>query len=497
MASPVQEVDVPVIGAAAVAQRTLTGVLSLGSAQVLTYSTSLLANVILARLLEPRDFGIYAAVSFIILQLRAFADLGIGAKLIHNHAEPTVPQQRTIFAFNCLTCALLMCAITLSAPIIARTMQLGSGGALFVRVLSSILPLYALRSVPTALLVRRLKFGQIALAECAAAVVFQGVSVIFACLGYHYWSFGIALLVSTAVRTIILMVQSPWSFGVAWDGPYLSSCLRFGTSFQLSGLTAGARDAVITVTGGLAGPVALGMLSWAYRLASFCSQPLLSIFVTTSFPALCRVRADRHYFDRAIQKLLLYVTSGTALAVCLVAALAGDITRLIFTAKWLPAVPLLYFFIVRMLGVSITSVLDQVLLASGHPGRSLKLTVSWTVLDWVSAGVAAHFFGVQGIAASLGVTVWLLVIWYVLEARTLADLALARVMRPVAWAAFMTVAAVLFLRHFLTASLPVLAALLAAGVICYTITWYLAAGPELRRGLRTDSLRLLQLVRPA
>ena len=80
----------PVVGRGEneIVRRAVRGSVALGIRQSGVLGLNLMGSVILARLLTPGEFGVYAVVLFARSFLAAFADGGLGAGLIRQPDEP-------------------------------------------------------------------------------------------------------------------------------------------------------------------------------------------------------------------------------------------------------------------------------------------------------------------------------------------------------------------------------------------------------------------------
>src|SRR5512147_1620667 len=78
-------------------KKSLTGIGSLMGRQFLVYGVMFVGNIVLARILLPQTFGIYAIVTFIVQFFSTFSDVGIGAALIQKKDELTEVELSTLF----------------------------------------------------------------------------------------------------------------------------------------------------------------------------------------------------------------------------------------------------------------------------------------------------------------------------------------------------------------------------------------------------------------
>uniref|UniRef100_UPI00262BDBBA oligosaccharide flippase family protein n=1 Tax=Geobacter sp. TaxID=46610 RepID=UPI00262BDBBA len=78
-------------------KKSLSGIYALMVRQVFVKAIFFAGNIILARILVPEVFGIYAIVNFVIQFFSTFGDVGIGAALIQKKGELTREELSTTF----------------------------------------------------------------------------------------------------------------------------------------------------------------------------------------------------------------------------------------------------------------------------------------------------------------------------------------------------------------------------------------------------------------
>ncbi|MBK5295259.1 MAG: oligosaccharide flippase family protein [Acidobacteriia bacterium] len=474
-----------------VVQRTAHGILYSAGGQILLALVSWFGGIFLSRLLSVEDFGIYAICSFVVLRLSALSDLGLNTKLIYDTNDPSTSQQRSVFSLHLLVSVAFYGIFYAITPVLSVVLGIGRDANAFCRLLGLIILFQPLQTLPVALLSRCLRYDLLTSTEVAGGIAYQIAAVILASRGFSFWSFGYAALLSTVVRTMMLFAYSPWRPGVAWDSAYLSRCVRFGGAFQLSGLTAAFRDNLVTLIGGpFFGPSAVGLLNWSLRLAWVCTQTYTAVCTRVAFPSLSRMRSDPALFGAALTKMLRYVNLATLLTLSIVAALLPELIYLVFTDKWLPAVPLFYCFAMRMVASNYTTLLDFGLKAQGYPERSLKILTLWTIWEFAFA-LAGLKLGYQWIAVSSAVAIWGAFVWLYRELNFLTPVRIWSASRSSVIAAAVTFVALHFGKAERVNSLAQFAVAGILGGIIYIGTVLAVDGREVWGEIRNDLSVLL------
>src|SRR3972149_5912588 len=360
---------------------------------------SYLGSIMLARLLAPEIFGVFAIVSFIITFFAFFSDVGLGAALIQKKESLTPKDLAVTFTLQQILVVAVVLLIYAVSPLIAARWALGEGGVWMIRIFSVSLFLTALIDMPSILLERRLKFGLLILPEIVEVVTFQVLAVGLAYLGFGVWSFIIGLLVRSFLGTLVLFWVSPWRPQFAWDLKIAKRLVSFGVPFQLNGFIATIKDAVMPIfAGAVSGAAAVGYLNWALTFSKLPILFMADIFRVT-FPTYARIQGNKEVLAKAISKTIRFTNLFLFPAVFMLAATAKPIVTLIFTDKWLPALPAFYLPLLGILVVGISNTFMDTFWAMGKTKIAVKLLVIYTVLNWATSVPLVYRYGFIGAMA--------------------------------------------------------------------------------------------------
>jgi O-antigen/teichoic acid export membrane protein len=418
--------------AKALRRRARLSVVLLGARSVLQQLVILCANVYLARLLTPGDYGIFAVVQFALSLFAIFGDVGFGPALIQKKELPTQRELSTVWWFQVGLSSLLVVLVFSLAPwVLGFWHDLPPGTDWLLRGLSLNFLFTVLRVVPSLRLERSLRFGWISALEVLQTIAFYGTAVVMAHLGGGPASFVSASVVQAAMTALVLNLLSPWRPSLVFDRAVLRSILRFGVAFQGKNM-AGFANASVTplIAGSLLGKQALGLINFAQNIAYFPLQ-LVTIVSRVSFPVLSRLQGNRRALAEEIESSMRLASMGTHFFVGLCLGLGPAIVGIIYSAKWLPAVPLLYVYAAAISIGFASPVLIAALDASGRPDVGLKLSIGWTILNWAAVLIGTSLVRTElgfVVAYSVHVVVGNLAIWYVLG-RMLPEARIGRGMR--------------------------------------------------------------------
>jgi len=382
-------------------KRSLTGIRSLTLRQIASKAVFLIGSIVLARLLAPSVFGVFAIVTFAMAFFSTLGDVGIGASLIQKKEEPTEEELSTLFWLQQILVGLVVAAAAAAAPFLTTAYpSLPPAAPWLLRAMALSFAFTALKTIPSILLERKLRFGPIALIDITENVVFQGTAISMAALGFGVWSLVAASIGKGFTGALLFYIISPWRPRARFDIRAVKKLLRFGLPFQGNTLLNFVKSAVTPLFVGIyAGASAVGYLNWA---RTFATAPLMisESFARVAFPAFSRLQARKDILADAVERSMRSMTMVMFPAALIMAALAPQAVRIIFTGKWLPAIWAFYFYAAAPLFAGIAMPLYSGILSLGKATILLKLSALLVLLEWGLGVPMVLLFGFTGLAAA-------------------------------------------------------------------------------------------------
>ncbi|HYP41111.1 MAG TPA: oligosaccharide flippase family protein [Chloroflexia bacterium] len=416
-----------------VRHRTVASVLRLAGREMAGRVLSLAGNVVLARLLEPSMFGLFAIGSFIISLFSLIGELGLGAAFIRSRKEVTDRELNSLFTFQLALSSVLGLLVFLLAPLVSWVY--GEPDVEWVvRALAITFVLTSLRSVPVVIAERQLSYGPVAISDLAGQTAYWVVASAAAFGGLKVWSLVLAVLVSGLTSTIALYLRTSWRPAFQFDWRSLRQSMRFGVLYQTQGVVHFVKDMMIPALGGVTyGGTAVGYAVWAQQVAAVPLQ-LTHLVSRVSYPALSHLQDDREQFARMVEVTLKWTARLTLPAFAVLAGLAPQIVLYVFGAKWLPAVPTLYLLIINMIMGIGTGVFVPALYSMGSAARALRIAAVWASLTWLAAlGLYVAGVGFEALAVAYVVGTGIALAALILALRELGGIGLLKgVVAPLA-----------------------------------------------------------------
>jgi O-antigen/teichoic acid export membrane protein len=262
---------------------------------------------ILARLLTPTEFGLFAAAVTVIEFVRPLGMLSMDHALVQSKNLSTES-----IAFASVLALGLSSLIAATIALTADSVLLlyddpEVPGLLIALALSG--PLAAVSGLLLAVLRRKLAFRELSILTLLSSAIAALASIVAAAAGWGVWALVTGYYFDLALRALfaLFLVRPRWVRPRARGET--RGLLRFGVGSTLSlMLNFWALHGDYVVIGSVLGPKPLGFYSRAYQLVSTVPGMLGRLHNMVLFPAFSRAQSDKSYLAKA----LLVGTEATA-----------------------------------------------------------------------------------------------------------------------------------------------------------------------------------------
>src|SRR5207253_617340 len=180
--------------------RTISGAFITIVAQGAQFLLSLVSIMVLARLLTPKDFGLFAMVTTVMGYLRVFKDAGLSTATVQREGI-TQAQVSNLFWINVGLSGAITLLLAACSPLVAwfyREPRLVG----ITLTLSGTFLLNGLAIQHSALLSRQMRFNALAGITIGSTAIGMAVAIGMALLGCNYWALVISNLVTVMTMTL-------------------------------------------------------------------------------------------------------------------------------------------------------------------------------------------------------------------------------------------------------------------------------------------------------
>jgi O-antigen/teichoic acid export membrane protein len=369
-----------------------------------------LSYVVYSRILSPAEFGLYS-VALAIGSFGTFLlDGGLRTTIIIHEADFSRSESGTLLSgLAAGSIALSAALVLLEKPMLllfppARADYRFLCGFAVVYLVS-----YPFVAVPTALLERRLRYSRIAWIETVGVVAERASPALFLSAGgFGMESFVIGAALGRGGRVLLLALAHPvrpaWPSWNRLQG--LVPVVRKGLGIQAGSAGALVRDNLhVLLVVPLFGKAWAGYYTWGYQLGLVLSQAFVQVSSRISLPLLAQASSfEERWRICRDQARWMMIFTGPLLVAGL--AVISPIDRHLLGGKWAPAIGLLPFLFLRMVGGSAMTPVGNLLPIQSGSKAFARAALRWTALEAVAAAVLLATAGPAGLAYSGAIGVW-------------------------------------------------------------------------------------------
>ena len=330
--------------------------------------------VILARLLDPSDFGMVAMVTVVTGFLEIFGNGGLSAAAIQ---RPNISDAELSTLFWCnIALGTLLALLCLAAAPLLSTFYNEPKTAFVIVAIAPTFIINATGVQHLVLLQRRLRYITLTAIEVGSDIVTAAVAIGMALAGYGYWAVVASVITTPLVITIGAWATSGWLPGWPRRIRDVYPMLRFGGTVTLNCLVAYVAFSLDKVlVGRFYGPASLGIYSRAYELINMPTRIINLALGVVAFSSLARLQGEPARLKSYFLKGYSLAVSITLPATIACAVFADDIILVTLGPKWTEASTIFRLLAPTILVFGMINPLGWLLSSVGLQERSLKIAL--------------------------------------------------------------------------------------------------------------------------
>jgi PST family polysaccharide transporter len=346
-------------------------------------------GVVLARLLSPADFGLYAIALGAMYFVMHVNDVGLIAATVQwrGRIEEMAPTATTLaVAFSFAIYALFFAFAPAFAGLAGNP-----EAAPIVRLLTTVILIDGVTAVRAGYLVRTFQQQRITTANLMGLVVQATVAITLAVHGVGAMSFAAGQVSGALVIGVFVLwsAHMPWRFG--FDGAVARRLMNFGVPLAMAlGVEAILMNADYVIVGRTLGATALGFYLLAFNISGWAPGVLGTAIRWVSIPSFSRLSEEEGALAPAVHRSITALVTAVLPIGFLTAVLALPLVVFLYGADWVPAAPVLRFLVILGLARMLTQLALDILTGAGATRATL-----WFNLGWAVALVPALIIGTR------------------------------------------------------------------------------------------------------
>ncbi|MCB9747045.1 MAG: MOP flippase family protein [Candidatus Omnitrophica bacterium] len=355
-----------------------------------------LKYAILARLLDPKDFGLVSMVSVVIGFALAYTDVGISTALIH-FQNVTKRELSSLYWMNIFCGIFIFLLIQIIVPGIAYFYNEEDIKPL-IRIASFAFLIIPFGQQFRTLLKKELKFKVLSKIEFIAAFVGLCVCIVSAFLHYGPFSLILGALAKVCTDTMIILFIS-WKeidLNFHFSLSEIKKYLRFGF-WQL-----GERSLIFVsanidylLVGRYLGPKILGFYTLAYQLIVKPFLTINPILTQVAFPVFSRNQKDNKVLQNGYLKIIKLLAIIVFPIVICISILSPIIVPLIYGPNWEVSIIIIQILLPVGIFKALGNPSGSIILAKGRPDIGFKWNLFVLSMNFIVFSIAVRIGIVQ------------------------------------------------------------------------------------------------------
>lgn len=299
---------------------------------------SFVSNMVLARLLCPEDFGTVALIMVFVGFADVLVDGGLGNALIQSK-EISQKDTSTVFTTNLCISLFLFITIFITAPAIATYVNIINFD-LFLRVESVMILIRAFYVVHFSLANRQLAFKVLARIGLTTNFLATLTAILLAYFGFGVWSLIIRNIALDLIACLLYLMNQKIFLKLYIDKNSFKKLFGFGFFVAVTNLIESAYSNILSfIIGKKFNVKELGYYNQAHSLEQIPVYSMSAVLNQVFFPFLSKIQDEKSLIKADIRKSMMCISFIMFPLMTFLICFARPIIVLLYSAKWLPAVP--------------------------------------------------------------------------------------------------------------------------------------------------------------
>ncbi len=324
-------------------KKIFSGLLWKFAERITAQAITMIVTIVLARMIDPDDFGAIAIVMVFITIANVFVSSGLGTALVQKEDIDNYDFS-SVFFINVGIGLGIYCLIFLTAPLIASFYHMPILTPA-LRVLGIRIPVASINSVQQAYVSREMLFKRFFWSTLFGTGLSAVVGIWMARKGFGIWALVAQYLTNTCTDTIVLWFTVKWRPFLYCSIKRVKPLISYGWKVLMTGLIdTGYNQLRNLVIGKVFTPSDLAFYNQGEKYVSFLVANINSSISSVIFPAMSRAQDERERLKR-MTRSAIGMSSFVLWPILIgLASVAEPLIRLLLTEKWLPCVAYLQIF---------------------------------------------------------------------------------------------------------------------------------------------------------
>lgn len=389
--------------------KSISGGISTTANQFISFGLNLISTFILARILLPADFGLVSMVTAFTGFAHIIKDLGLSTAVIQKE-EITHGQVTKIFWINIAICFIIAGIFILVSPLIVSLYDSDKRiyPIIFAYAAGIVIGGFSLQH--TALLCRKMLFSRIARGNILATLLGVSFGIGSALIGAGYWAIIILNISRDFFYTCFVWYFCNWRPTSFKQKVPVKNFIWFGVGLSGSNVVNYFSKNVDSILiGSMIGAAAVGFYSKAFQLLMLPINQLRTPLTLVATPALSALSKDKLKYINYYRKYLFILAFFSMPLVGCLAVFSKELILIVLGSQWIESSHIFRFLAFAGFILPVAQSRGLVMVTTGQTKRLFYMVAVLSAFTILGFFVGIHW-GIQGVALSLPITTYLLLI---------------------------------------------------------------------------------------
>ena len=364
-------------------------------AQLVTF----IVSIVLARILDPKDYGTIALVTVFTTILQVFVDSGLGTALIQKKDADDLDFS-SVFYFNFIVCIILYVGMFIAAPYIALFYK-DTTLTPVIRVISLTIVISGVKGIQQAYVSKNMLFKRFFFSTIGGTIFSAVLGIAMAYMGYGVWALVAQQLSNTAIDTLILWVTVKWRPKKMFSYERLKGLFSFGWKLLISSLLDTAYNNLRNlIIGKLYSSSDLAFYNQGEKFPKVIVMNINASIDSVLLPTMSVEQDNPERIKQMTRRAIKTSTYVMAPLMMGLAFCAEPIVRLVLTDKWIFCIPFLRIFCITYMFWPVHTANLNAINAMGRSDWFLRLEIIKKIVG-LAILLSTMWFGVMAMAYSL------------------------------------------------------------------------------------------------
>ena len=357
-----------------------------------------LASMILSRLLEPSDFGLFGMALLIYNIFQTVSASGMVTGLIVKQ-KPDYTDYSTCFWILFLLRLVLFFLLLIIAPYAANYFEIPSLTDI-IRTVAVMYLITGFGAIPRSILVKNIEFKFLSIITFIGTFIESLTAVLLVYFtNLNYWALVIAMLMGGVIINLAIIIKSCWFPKFTFSFESYKYLLFYGINNMGSAIANFFKNNIdYLVISKLLGPGALGYYEFAYRVPHLIIEKVVMPAGQVMLPSLASIKNNNEEIARtyiSAEKKIVSLVYPLLMGLFVV---APHFIEIVWGTKWLRiAVPMRILCVVAMISCSMQFT-GTIFLTKEKPNLNFKFNLIDLTITIILILLLGKTGGVDGIA---------------------------------------------------------------------------------------------------